>query len=75
MLRFGGNEVKEPHTKSLGDGLFEIRAKSEEGILRAFYTFRAGKVIIIFQIFIKKGNKTPKNELEKARKVLKQMKE
>lgn len=27
LLVIGGNEVKEPHTKSLGNGLFEIRAK------------------------------------------------
>jgi len=35
LLRLYGNQVGEPQTKSLGDGLFEIRAKGAEGIGKA----------------------------------------
>lgn len=75
LLVIGGNEVKEPHTKSLGNSLFEIRAKGEKGIARAFFTFKEGKIIIIFHIFIKKSQKTPKNELDKALKILSKIKD
>lgn len=75
LLVIGGNEVKEPHTKSLGNGLFEIRAKGEEGVARAFFTFKKDKIIIIFHIFIKKSQKTPKNELRKALDILAKIKE
>lgn len=75
LLECFGNEVKEPHTKSLGDGLFELRAKGKEGIARVFFTFKQDKIIIVFHCFIKKAQKTPKNELLKARKILKTIKE
>ncbi|PAF49232.1 hypothetical protein BKH41_03900 [Helicobacter sp. 12S02232-10] len=68
LLEIGGNLVKEPHVKSFGDGLFEIRVKSEEGIARAFFTYEKDKVIIIFQVFIKKDQKTPKNRVRKSKK-------
>lgn len=75
LLEDYGNQVRESHVKSLGEWLFEIRAKGEEGIARAFFTFKKGKIIIVFHSFIKKSQKTPKNELEKARSILKQMKD
>ena len=34
LLECFGNEVKEPHTKSLGDGLFELKGK--RGLLECF---------------------------------------
>lgn len=74
LLAEFGNELREPFSKSLGDGLFELRAKGKEGIARAFYTFKQDKLIIIFSVFIKKGQKTPKGEIDKARKILKSIK-
>ena len=55
-----------PHTRALGNGLFEIRAKAEEGIGRAFFCTMVGKKIIILHSFIKKTDKTPKRELDIA---------
>ena len=37
MMKEHGADLGMPHTKPLGDGLFEIRAKSKEGIGRAFF--------------------------------------
>lgn len=62
---FGANLGK-PYTDSLGDGLFEIRAKGEEGIGRSFFCYAKGKKVIILNSFIKKTQKTPKKELELA---------
>lgn len=64
---------KEPLSKYIEPGLWEIRIKAED-ILRVFYTFRKGKIIILLHIFIKKEQKTPKNELEIARSRLEELK-
>lgn len=64
---FGPNLGK-PHTDSLGNGIFEIRAKGEEGIGRSIFCYIKGQNIIILHSFIKKTQKTPKQDLEIAMK-------
>lgn len=75
LLAEFGNELKKPYVEAFGGGLFELRAKSVEGIARAFFTYDAGRIIIIFHAFVKKTQKTPGNELERARKILKELKD
>jgi phage-related protein len=65
MEEYGPN-LGMPHTRAIGNGLFEIRAKAEEGIGRAFFCTMAGQHIIILHSFIKKTDKTPKRELDIA---------
>ena len=65
---------KEPLSKYLEAGLWELRVKSGSDILRIIYTFRKGQVIILLHIFIKKKQKTPTGELEIARKRLQEIK-
>lgn len=67
MLVFGPH-LGEPFTRSMGGKLFEIRAKGKEGIGRAFFCTLAGQRIIILHEYIKKTQKTPKKELEIARR-------
>lgn len=62
-----------PYTRPFGDGLFEIRAKGEEGIGRVFFCALVGRRIVILHGFIKKTQKTPPKELKIARKRLKEM--
>jgi len=62
-----------PHTRALGDGLFEVRTKAEEGIGRAFFCALVGRRIVILHGFIKKTDKTPKRELTIARNRLKEV--
>jgi len=69
MLKFGPNLGK-PHTRAMGEKLFEMRLKSKEGISRIFYCTKIGKKIIILHFFIKKTQKTPTKEIEIARKRL-----
>src|SRR3989338_2217713 len=64
----------EPLSKHIEPGLWELRIKSGSDILRIFYTFTKGREIILLNIFIKKKQKTPRGELELARKRLKQIK-
>ncbi|MDM8551302.1 type II toxin-antitoxin system RelE/ParE family toxin [Desulfobacterales bacterium HSG2] len=62
-----------PFTRSMGDGLFEIRAKGREGIGRAFFCTVIGSKVIILHSFIKKSQKTPAKELKIARKRMKEV--
>lgn len=68
-----GPTIGKPYTSPMGSGLFEIRAKGKEGIGRSLFCTVKGKEIIILHSFIKKTQKTPKKELEKARKRMKEL--
>jgi len=72
MLEFGSN-LGMPHTKSMENGLFELRVKGKEGIARVFYCTKVGKRIVMLHVFIKKSQKTPKKELKLARQRLKEI--
>ena len=63
-----GPSVGKPYTAPMGEGLFEIRAKGKEGIGRSLFCTVKGKEIVILNSFIKKTQKTPKKEIDKARK-------
>ena len=73
MLAIGPN-LGEPHTKAMGGGLFELRLKGAEGIVRVFYCTLIGKRIVMLHSFVKKSQRTPKQELEVARSRLKEIK-
>jgi phage-related protein len=68
-----GPDLGKPHTAPLGKGLFEIRAKGKEGIGRSLFCTKKGKEIIILHSFVKKTQRTPKKEMEIARKRMKEI--
>lgn len=72
MIEHGSN-LGLPHTKSLSDGLFELRLKSKEGIGRVFYCTKVGKNIVMLHSFVKKSQKTPKKEMDIATKRLREV--
>jgi len=51
------------------DGLFEIRVEYQSNIYRIFCCFDQGQLVILFNGFQKKTQKTPKTEIEKAMKL------
>ncbi|NOQ22009.1 MAG: type II toxin-antitoxin system RelE/ParE family toxin [Candidatus Aegiribacteria sp.] len=67
LIEFGSN-LGLPHTKKIETGLFELRLKGKEGIARVFFCTKIGKRIIMLHSFIKKSQKTPKKEIEIARR-------
>lgn len=69
MCTFGPN-LGLPFTDSLGQGLFEIRARGKEGIGRAFFCTVVERKILVLHAYIKKSQKIPARELEVARKRL-----
>lgn len=52
------------------DGLYEIRIEYKSNIYRIFCCFDEGKLVILFNGFQKKTQKTPKGELEKALRLM-----
>lgn len=72
-MKINGPNLGMPLTRSLGDGLFEIRASGKEGIGRAFFCTVKGRRIIILHAFIKKTDKAPLHELETGRKRLREV--
>lgn len=68
VLEEKGIELREPYSKHLEDGIFEIRGKVGTGISRVLYFFYCGKKIILTNGFVKKKQKTPRKEIELAKK-------
>ena len=54
------------------NALYEIRVEYESNIYRIFCCFDKENVIILFNGFQKKSQKTPQKELEKALRVMKE---
>ena len=67
VLQEQGNRLREPYSKHLDDGIFEIRGKVGTDISRVMYFFYYGGRIILTNGFIKKTQKTPKSEIERAK--------
>ena len=74
MVIYGPN-LGEPHTKAMGDGLFEMRLKGAEGIARVLYCTLVGRRIVVLHSFVKKTDKTPSHDLLLSRKRLKEIKD
>lgn len=68
LLEEFGNQLREPYSKQVGDGLFELRIKFSSDISRLFYFFVVNNKIVVTNGFVKKSMKTPRSELELARK-------
>jgi len=67
LLMEHGPNLKMPHSKSLGQSLFELRPHGPEGIGRALYCFVAGRRVTVVHAFIKKTQETPLRDLKLAR--------
>lgn len=65
-------QVPEKYFKHLEGtkGLFEIRVEAGSNIYRIFSFFDKGNLVILGNAFQKKTQKTPKQELEKAIKIM-----
>ncbi|MGL4381982.1 MAG: type II toxin-antitoxin system RelE/ParE family toxin [Vibrio sp.] len=74
LIEEHGANLGEPHTKSIGDGLFEIRAKAQEGIGRGLFCYLDGKNIKVLHAFVKKSPKTTKKDLDLARDRMREVK-
>ncbi len=70
LLREEGPFLREPYSKALDDGIFEIRTKFGSDITRVLYFFVIGvigKKVILTNGFVKKTQKTPASEITLAK--------
>lgn len=74
METYGPN-LGMPHTRSMGDGLFELRLKAAEGIARILFCTVVERQIVLLHQFVKKSEKTPKRELQIAWNRMKEIKD
>jgi phage-related protein len=68
-----GPNLRLPHSRAIGNGLFELRARGGEGDGRAFYGFLMGRRIVFVHAIVKKTEKTTKRDLDLARARLKEV--
>lgn len=67
-LEAKGPELREPYSKPLGEGIFEIRAKQGSDITRVLYFFVIGQKVILTNGFVKKTQKAPPSEIARAKR-------
>lgn len=70
LIEERGNALREPISKALGDGLFELRGRTSG--VRIFYTFKPGRVVVLLDGLIKKRGDIPARELERLRRLRKE---
>ena len=71
VLSLLGTEDRLPikFIKSIRDGLYELRISYNGNIYRIFFIFDEGQIIVLFNCFQKKTQKTPETEIDKELKI------
>lgn len=60
------DRVSEKFVKYIKEGIYEIRASYNGNIYRAFFIFDEGNIVMLFNGFQKKSQKTPSKEIDKT---------
>ncbi|MCQ2175017.1 MAG: type II toxin-antitoxin system RelE/ParE family toxin [Bacteroidales bacterium] len=58
--------------KHIEDGIYELRAEHNGNIFRVFFIFDDGSIVLLLNGFQKKTQKTPRKEIELAKKLKKE---
>jgi len=66
LLEEFGPKLPFPHTKYIGDGIFELRFRGTEGNIRVLYFFFEQDKVIFTNGFVKKTKRVPENEKNTA---------
>jgi len=76
LLEMFGATLREPYAKKIkGSELWELRISSGSKAYRVFYIGWVEKTFVLFNGFMKKSRKTPRKELDRAKRYLAEMKE
>lgn len=67
ILQEKGNMLREPYSKHLDDGIYELRCKFGSDITRVLYFFYYDGKIVMTNGFVKKTQRTPKKEIKLAK--------
>lgn len=68
LLEANGSLLREPYSKPLEDGVFELRTRQGSDITRVLYFFVVGQKAVLTNGFVKKMQKTPSAEIDLAKK-------
>lgn len=63
---YGLEEIHEPYVKHLQGKLWEMRMRGRDGIARAAYVAASGKRVVVLHCFVKKTQRTPRENIELA---------
>lgn len=66
LLAQNGSALREPYSKYLRNGIFELRAKVGNNITRVLYYYVVSGKVVLTHGYIKKEDKTPSSEIERA---------
>ena len=67
ILQQQGINAREPYSKPIEDGIFEIRVQTDGNISSVLDFFFVGRKIVLTNLFIKKTQKTPRKEIDMAK--------
>jgi phage-related protein len=62
----GLERMSEPHVRHVEGKLWEMRLTGRDGIARALYITAIGQKVVVVRAFVKKTQKTPRNEIDLA---------
>ena len=69
MLLKTQGRLPKKFVRLIRDGIFELRTEFGGNIFRVFFIFDEGNIVVLFNGFQKKTQKTPQGEIEKAIKI------
>ena len=69
MLLKSQNRVSAKFVKYIEDGIYELRAEYRKEIYRIFFIFESGNIVVLFNGFRKQTRKTPRSEIETAKRI------
>ena len=75
LLMEFGPDLRMPHSRALGGGLFELRPRGREGIGRALYCYLVGERVVVLHAFVKRTKATPENDLRRARRRVREVRD
>lgn len=61
------------HVRHLEGKLWELRAKSRDGIARGIYVTATGRRVVVLHVFAKTSRRTPRQALATAKERMKQV--
>lgn len=73
LLMEFGPDLRMPHSRAMGSGLFELRPHGREGLGRALYCYVIGQRVVVLHAFAKKTQTTPQRDLDIARRRMKEV--
>jgi phage-related protein len=73
LLMEFGPDLRMPHSRAMGGGLFELRPRGHEGMGRALYCYVTGRRVVVLHAFVKKTRTTSERDLAIARRRMKEV--